>query len=354
MFEIKITDKDLLSHLYLSDLVCLQGLNEFTLSGDTLCSDKTLVGAKASTSEAISSAVHSNLNKLVIFTEGLHLQQLTLVTQALAEHVQLVSFRVLKVEGVNGFAICAYVGLTTQANLNEHLEDVATRFSVELCLVDKTPSLAEPGLLLMDMDSTVIAVECIDEIAELAGVGEQVSAVTAQAMLGKLDFVQSLRTRVACLAGADESILHQVREALPLMPGVANLVKLLKSYDWKVAIASGGFSYFADYLQDRLNLDAAVANDLEIQNKKLTGKVQGGIVDANVKAQTLTKLANQWSIPPNQTIAMGDGANDLVMMNAAALGVALHAKPIVRQQADIAIRNGGLDTLMWVLEAGKA
>jgi phosphoserine phosphatase len=138
------------------------------------------------------------------------------------------------------------------------------------------------------------------------------------------------------------------------MPGVANLVKLLKSYNWKVAIASGGFSYFADYLQDRLDLDAAVANGLEIQNNKLTGQVQGYIVDANVKAQTLKRLAKQWSIAPNQTIAMGDGANDLVMMNAAALGVALHAKPIVRQQADIAIRRGGLDTLLWVLEAGKA
>jgi phosphoserine phosphatase len=138
------------------------------------------------------------------------------------------------------------------------------------------------------------------------------------------------------------------------MPGVANLVKLLKSYNWKVAIASGGFSYFADYLQDRLDLDAAVANGLEIQNSKLTGLVQGDIVDANVKAQTLNNLAEQWSIAPSQTIAMGDGANDLVMMAAAALGVALHAKPIVRQQADIAIRRGGLDTLLWVLEAGKA
>jgi phosphoserine phosphatase len=239
-------------------------------------------------------------------------------------------------------------------NINTLIEDVANRFSVEVCLVNKTPSLAQPGLLLMDMDSTVIAVECIDEIAELAGVGEQVSAVTVLAMQGKLDFTQSLRTRVACLANADESILQQVRDALPLMPGVANLVNILKSYEWKVAIASGGFSYFADYLQVRLNLDAAVANDLEVQGARLTGKVQGNIVDANVKAQTLKSLAEQWSILPSQTIAMGDGANDLVMMNAAALGVALHAKPIVRQQADIAIRRGGLDSLLWVLAAGQA
>lgn len=353
MFEIKITDKDLLSHAYLSDLVCLQGLSEFTLSGDTLCSDKTLLGAQTSASEVISSSVSSSLSKLIIFTEGLHLLQLTQITQALAGYLELAFYRVIKVEGVNGFAVCAHVALKTEGNLNTQLEEVANRFSVELCLVDKVPSLTEPGLLLMDMDSTVIAVECIDEIAVLAGVGEQVSAVTAQAMQGKLDFAQSLRTRVACLVGADEAILQQVRDALPLMPGVANLVKTLKSYDWKIAIASGGFSYFADYLQDRLNLDAAVANDLTIQNGKLTGEVQGGIVDANVKAQTLNRLANQWSISPSQTIAMGDGANDLVMMNAAALGVALHAKPIVRQQADIAIRRGGLDALLWVLEAGQ-
>lgn len=353
MFEITITDKDLLSHLYLSELVCQEGLSDFTLTGNSLCSDKTLVGAQTPASMSVSSSDKSNLNKLVIFTEGLHLQHLTQVTQALGDYLELTFYRVIQVEGVSGFAICAYVVLKTEANLNNQLEEVTNRFSVELCLVDKTPCLAQPGLLVMDMDSTVIAVECIDEIAALAGVGEQVSAVTAQAMLGKLDFAQSLRTRVACLVNADEAILQQVRDALPLMPGVANLVNILKSYNWKVAIASGGFSYFADYLQVRLNLDAAVANDLAIQDSKLTGKVQGGIVDANVKAQTLKRLAEQWSISPSQTIAMGDGANDLVMLNTAALGVALHAKPIVRQQADIAIRLGGLDTVLWVLAAGQ-
>lgn len=353
VFEIKITDKELLSHLFLSDLVCQKGIKDFTLIGDTLYCEKSLEGAQLSTSDAISFTLDSNLKKLVIFTEGLHLQQLTQVTQALAEDLEVAFYRVLKIEGVNGFAICAFVDLKTTENLKQQLEMVANRLSIELCLVAKTPSLTAPGLLLMDMDSTVIAVECIDEIAALAGVGEQVSAVTAQAMQGKLDFAQSLRTRVACLAGADEAILQQVRDALPLMPGVANLVAILKSYNWKVAIASGGFSYFADYLQDRLNLDAAVANDLAIQNATLTGEVQGGIIDANVKAQTLKDLAEKWAISPSQTIAMGDGANDLVMMNAAALGVALHAKPIVRQQADIAIRKGALDALIWVLAAGQ-
>jgi phosphoserine phosphatase len=353
VLEIKIAGKDLLSHLYLNDLVCQQGLRDFTLDGDTLCTAKTLAGEQKSTFESTSPNIQANFSKLIIFTEGLHFQQLTQVTQALADLLELAFYRVIKVEGVGGFAVCAFVAPKTQDNLNIQLEDVANRFCVELCLVNKTPSLGEPGLLLMDMDSTVIAVECIDEMAELADVGEQVSAVTAQAMQGNLDFAQSLRTRVACLTGADESILQQVRDALPLMRGVTNLVKILKSYDWKVAIASGGFSYFADYLQNRLNLDAAVANDLVILDSKLTGELQGDIVDANVKAQTLNRLAEKWSILPSQTIAMGDGANDLLMINAAALGVALHAKPIVRQQADIAIRRGSLDTLLWVLQAGQ-
>ena len=205
----------------------------------------------------------------------------------------------------------------------------------------------------MDMDSTVIAVECIDEIAKLAGaeVGEQVSKVTELAMQGKLDFAESLRSRVACLQGADQAILQSVRAALPLMPGMFNLVRILKKHNWKLAIASGGFTYFADYLLQRLELDDAVANELEIVEGKLTGKVSGSIVDAKVKASTLGELAARWDIPHNQTIAMGDGANDLLMMNAASLGVAFHAKPVVRAQADISIRHGGLDCLLWILAA---
>lgn len=351
MFELSMTKRDLLSHGYLTKLVYQHELSEFVIINNTLSSPKQLLDAQPSTVLFPEISQLANLKKLIIFTEALHLQQLLDLTQALNEHVKMHLFKIIRVQGVTGFAVCAYVTLKRQDYLNAQLEKAAEKFSIELCLVDKTPSLSEPGLLLMDMDSTVIAVECIDEIAALAGVGEQVAAVTAQAMQGKLDFADSLRTRVACLAGANEDILQQVRNALPLMPGVANLVCLLKQSHWKVAIASGGFSYFADYLQDRLSLDAAVANGLEINQSKLTGKVQGDIVDAKVKAQTLDSLAKKWSIPAHQTIAMGDGANDLLMMNAAALGVALHAKPIVRQQADLAIRWSALDRLLWVLAA---
>jgi len=288
---------------------------------------------------------------LLMFAEGLNLQKIKLMEQALSQQLNVATYRVLRMKGMTGFAIAASVERLTDRDLRETLEVLANTHSVELCLFDKIPTLSEPGLLLMDMDSTVIAAECIDQIAILAGVGEQVSKVTELAMEGKLDFAQSLRSRVACLAEADESILAQVRDALPLMPGILNLVQVLKQYQWKLAIASGGFTYFADYLVDRLELDGAVANRLAIVDGKLKGTVVGDIVDAQIKANTLAVLAEKWSIPHSQTIAMGDGANDLLMMNAAALGVAFHAKAIVRTQADVAIRKGGLDALLWVLVA---
>ena len=351
MFELKVSEKNLLSHFYLNDLVNTHHINTFTLTGDMLYLAESISGATLSNRSTPEVAADTELSKLVLFGEGLHLQQLNLVVQALDTYLEVVCYSVVKVDGMCGFAICAQVQVKQEQGIKTELEKLANQFMLELCLVNQTPKLSEPGLLLMDMDSTVIAVECIDEIAALAGVGEQVSQVTAQAMQGKLDFSASLRTRVACLQGADESILQQVRDALPLMPGVTRLVKLLKSYGWKVAIASGGFTYFADYLQERLNLDAAVANELDIVAGTLSGEVKGGIIDAQVKAHTLLELAEKWAIPTSQTIAMGDGANDLVMMDAAALGVGLHAKPVVREQADIAIRRGGLDSLLWVLAA---
>jgi phosphoserine phosphatase len=340
--DISISTKQLSSHLFLQSLVIDQDLKHFVLTEGADKDEMQLVNI---------SHIDNSMQTLVMFAEGLHLSQLLQASSRLAQNLQFESYSSVQVDGVAGFAIAANVALINDTNLKQSLVTVADELSIELCLVDKTPTLNEPGLLLMDMDSTVIAVECIDEIAALAGVGEQVAAVTAQAMHGKLDFAESLRTRVACLANADEGIIQQVRHALPLMPGIANLVAVLKQYHWKLAIASGGFTYFADYLADRLELDAAVANKLGIQDGKLTGKVSGRIIDSKVKAETLLELAEKWSIPKSQTIAMGDGANDLVMMSAASLGVAFHAKPIVRQKADISIGRGAMDALIWVLKA---
>lgn len=194
----------------------------------------------------------------------------------------------------------------------------------------------------MDMDSTAIQIECIDEIAKFAGVGEEVAEVTERAMQGELDFEQSLRQRVSALAGTDESILSSVRNALPLMPDLPELVSTLRQFGWKTAIASGGFTYFSDYLKETLNLDHAESNQLEIVDGKLTGQVVGNVVSAQTKADILEELAKQYDIEPHNTIAVGDGANDLMMMSVAGLGIAYHAKPKVEQQAQTAVRYVGL------------
>ncbi len=228
----------------------------------------------------------------------------------------------------------------------KQLANIALAHNIEAALLENAPLLNQPGVLVMDMDSTTIEIECIDEIAALAGVGEQVAAVTELAMQGELDFAQSLHQRVATLAGAPQEILETVARDIPLMPGLITLVTELKQHQWKVAIASGGFTYFADHLKQLLELDAAHANVLEIIDGKLTGKVLGKVVDAQGKAECLLSLQQQYDLPYQQTVAMGDGANDLTMMKAAHLGVAFHAKPIVLKQADCAINISGLDCLL--------
>ena len=203
----------------------------------------------------------------------------------------------------------------------------------------------------MDMDSTAIQIECIDEIAKLAGVGELVSAITESAMRGELDFEQSLRRRVGTLKGAPESILQQVRENLPLMPGLVETIQTLQKYGWKTAIASGGFTYFADYLKALLQLDFAASNQFDIEDGKLTGLVKGDVVDAQYKAKTLQRLLEKYGIDSQHSIAIGDGANDLAMMNVAGLGVAFHAKPKVQQQAQIVVNFADLTALLCLLSA---
>ena len=222
---------------------------------------------------------------------------------------------------------------------------------VDIAKLDFSPKLSQAGLLVMDMDSTAIQIECIDEIAKLAGVGELVSAITESAMRGELDFEQSLRRRVGTLKGAPESILQQVRENLPLMPGLVETIQTLQKYGWKTAIASGGFTYFADYLKNLLQLDFAASNQFDIEDGKLTGLVKGDVVDAQYKAKTLQHLLEKYGIDSQYSIAIGDGANDLAMMNVARLGVAFHAKPKVQQQAQIVINFADLTALLCLLSA---
>lgn len=235
-------------------------------------------------------------------------------------------------------------------HINQLLSDVTQRFNVDAGIQKDRPSLSTPGLLVMDMDSTVIAIECIDEIAKLADVGDQVAEVTAKAMRGEIAFNDSLIHRVACLEGVPLEHLTTIRDSIPIMPGIQTLVAQLKQYGWKLAIASGGFTYFANYLKDRLGLDYAISNTLAIDNDTLTGKVEGEIVNAQVKARTVDMLTEEWQIASSQTVAMGDGANDLDMMAHAALGVACHGKPLVNEKADVAIRVGGLHSMLYFLD----
>lgn len=230
------------------------------------------------------------------------------------------------------------------------LNRLALDYDCQLVYITQQPSLHQPGLLVMDMDSTAIEIECIDEIAKLAGVGEQVASITARAMNGELDFTQSLLARVQTLAGAPESVLSDVLQQLPLMPGLSELVSVLQQHQWQVAIASGGFTYFTEALKQRLQLSATFANQLEIVDGKLTGRVLGNIVDAKRKAQVVTELAQHYQIAPSQTIAIGDGANDLLMLAEAALGVAFHAKPKVQAAAKAAITTGSLLQLLYLLD----
>ncbi len=207
--------------------------------------------------------------------------------------------------------------------------------------------LADFGLLVMDMDSTLISIECIDEIADMQGLKPQVAAITESAMRGEIDFAESLRRRVALLEGLEESALQRVYdERLRLNPGAEKMLAELKKYGIKTLLVSGGFVFFTERLKARLGLDFARANTLEIVNGKLTGKVLGRIVDAQGKAEALAHVRDELGLTSEQVIAMGDGANDLKMMDLAGVSIAYHAKPVVRAQASYALNFVGLDGLV--------
>lgn len=210
--------------------------------------------------------------------------------------------------------------------------------------------LADFGLLVMDMDSTLIAIECIDEIADMQGLKPQVAAITEAAMRGEIDFAESLRRRVALLEGLDEHALQRVYdERLQLNPGAGIMLEKLQAAGVKTLLLSGGFAFFTERLKARLGLDYTHANTLEIVNGKLTGRVLGEIFDAQGKADWLVKIREQLHLRPEQVIAMGDGANDLKMMAQAGISIAYHAKPVVRAQASYALNFVGLDGLIKLL-----
>lgn len=220
----------------------------------------------------------------------------------------------------------------------------AERLSVDANYVDSARRFADFGLLVSDMDSTLITIECIDEIADMQGLKPQVAAITERSMRGELDFSESLKARVALLAGLPETALASVyNERLQLMPGARELLAACREHGVKFMLVSGGFTYFTERLKAELNLDYCHANQLEIVDGKLTGRIVGDIVDGSAKRQLLIAQREALGLRADQVIAIGDGANDLLMLAEAGVGVATHAKPVVRAQARYTLNHVGLD-----------
>ena len=229
------------------------------------------------------------------------------------------------------------------------LLEVASALDVDLAFQQDTMYRRNRRLVVFDMDSTLIEAEVIDELAKAADVGEQVSAITERAMQGEIDFSQSFRKRVALLKGLDEGALRVIASQLKISEGAEHLLATLRKLGYKTAILSGGFTYFARHLQEKLGIDHVFANELDILDGVVTGEVVGEIVDGARKASLLRQLAEQEGIDLQQVIAVGDGANDLPMLSAAGLGIAFRAKPLVKQSAEQSISTLGLDAILYLL-----
>ncbi len=237
------------------------------------------------------------------------------------------------------------------AELKARIDAAALEAGVDACFIEAGRRLLDFGLVAMDMDSTLITIECIDEIADMQGLKPQVAEITEAAMRGELDFAASLTRRVALLEGLDATALERVYdERLRISMGGEAMLQAVQAAGLKTLLVSGGFTFFTERLQQRLSLDVTHANVLEVANGKLTGRVLGGIVDAEEKMRTVERVCAQYGLTPRQAIVMGDGANDLKMMGIAGLSVAFRAKPVVRAQASVALNFSGLDGLLTILQ----
>jgi phosphoserine phosphatase len=250
--------------------------------------------------------------------------------------------------GFRGAAVATLDGIADspapQARLR--LRELCDAAAVDLCFVEQPRPLADFRLAVMDMDSTMITIECIDEIADMQGLKPQVSAITERAMRGELDYPASLRQRVALLRGLPVAALERVyEERLRLSPGAETMLSAFRAAGLKTLLVSGGFTFFASRLRERLGLDEARANTIGVRDGLLTGEVEGEIVDAGAKRRELVAMCARICATPDQAIAIGDGANDLDMMGAAGVSIAYHAKPVVRERATHAISHNGLDAV---------
>jgi len=305
--------------------VSMQGKNRYIV---------TLLGSK------ISANLIANVSK-ALANEGLNIDAITRLTGRipLEENVKTTASVEMSVRGT--------------PNDKQFLQSEFMRLSRELgydiSFQEDNIFRRNRRLICFDMDSTLIKTEVINELAEKAGVGRKVKAITEAAMRGEIDFSESFKQRIALLKGLDESVLQEIADNLPLMDGADRALSTLKKYGYKIAILSGGFTYFGNYLKQRFGVDYVYANELEIEDGKLTGRHLGDIVDGHRKADLLGLIAQIENVNLQQVIAVGDGANDLPMLNRAGLGIAFHAKPKVKENAKQSISNIGLDGVLYLL-----
>ncbi len=254
-----------------------------------------------------------------------------------------------RIEPIHGRA-WRCVDVDHRAETRKRVDAASLDAGVDATFIEPGLFLSDFRLLAMDMDSTVITIECIDEIADMQGLKPRVAAITEAAMRGEIEFAESLTRRVALLEGLDAGALQQVYdERLKLSPGAETLIAAARAAGVKTLLVSGGFTFFTDRVKERLGLDYSHANVLEVANGRLTGKVVGGIVDAEVKKLTVERVCAELGVPTSRAIVMGDGANDLKMMSVAGLSVAYRAKPVVRAQAHVALNFSGLDGILALL-----
>ncbi|MEM9254202.1 MAG: phosphoserine phosphatase SerB [Pseudomonadota bacterium] len=285
--------------------------------------------------------------------------QLARVTAVVAEHR-------LNIDGINRLSGRIPIGrlpaqskacvefsargaLVDPSSFRRNLLEVASELEVDLAFQQDSRFRRNRRLVAFDMDSTLIEAEVIDELARVAGVGDEVSEITERAMRGEIEFSESFRTRVALLEGLPEAALEEVASKLKITEGAEHLIDTLRSLGYKTAILSGGFTFFARHLQHRLGIDYVYANELDVKEGQVTGNIMGTIVDGARKAELLTQLAEEEGVDLQQVIAVGDGANDLPMLSIAGLGIAFRAKPLVKRAAEQSISTLGLDAILYLL-----
>ena len=286
---------------------------------------------------------------LSLLANHLTVEHIERVRRVMAMHTLEIKELSLRSHNTSYVEAPLYIKNNKLADLKSDLLTLSTELCIDIVLQEDNEFRCNRRLICFDMDSTLIKVEVIDELAKYAGVGEEVAQITELAMQGKLDFNQSFTNRMSLLAGLSDSALTEIADQLPIMEGAERLFKNLNAFGYKTAILSGGFNYFGKVLQKKFNIDYVFSNTLDIKNKQLTGKVIPPIINGEQKELLLREIAEKEELDLKQTVAVGDGANDLAMIGAAGLGIAYHAKPIVRETAKQSISHNNLDSILYLL-----